>query len=72
MKKKPVYRAKWKPFSLNKKYWNEVLLGRTIKKVEYDKEGVHALVFDNGEKLFPIREVQGKKSGRFYIVADKD
>ena len=71
MKRKKIkYKAEWKPFSLNKEYWIEVLQGRTIKKVEFDKKGIKALMLDNDERLYPITEVMGNQSGRFYIITD--
>lgn len=45
------YKAEWKPFSLNKKFWNEVLKGRTIQSLEWDDEGLSALVLDDGQRV---------------------
>lgn len=39
---------KWKPMSINKTFWKEVLEGRTISKVKFDKTGVKTLVLDDG------------------------
>jgi hypothetical protein len=55
------YRTKWKPYSLNKEFWNEVLRGRTITKIEWDKRGIKAIVLDSGERIYP------HPTGRFYI-----
>jgi hypothetical protein len=46
------YRAQWKANSLNIKYWNEVLRGRTISRLKFDRNGLRGLVLDSGETLF--------------------
>lgn len=59
------YEAKWAPFSLNEDFWREVLVGRSIVDITFDKNGVESLVLDSGEKVFVI----GSK-GRICIHAD--
>ncbi|TAK59515.1 hypothetical protein [Methylobacter sp.] len=49
---KPQYKSKWKPYSLNKPYWNEVLKDRKIVKLEFNDHGLSALVLDSGEKVY--------------------
>lgn len=54
------YKSEWKEFSMNKDFWNEVLLGRTIKDVVFNEEGIESIVFDNDEKLFVWTNENGK------------
>lgn len=43
------YKAPWKEFDLNKDFWTEVLVGRTIKQLLWDDRGISGLVLDTGE-----------------------
>lgn len=62
------YKTKWKEKSLNKSFWKEVLVGRTISKLKFGKEGLTSIILDNGEELFLLREL-----GTFCIhMKDKD
>ncbi len=49
------YKAPFRPGSLNKAFWNEVLLGRRIVKVTWGKNGIKAIVFDDGQKLLVMK-----------------
>lgn len=49
------YKSEWKEFSMNKDFWNEVLLGRTIKEVMFDEDGISSIVLDNDENLFVVK-----------------
>jgi len=60
------YKKKWRARSLNKPFWTEVLVGRTITKLIFDKEGVIAMKLDNGEIVYFLRD-----KGTFYIKCDK-
>ena len=52
--KKDNYKNKWKAFSINKSFWREALLGRSIKRIYWAKDGIKALALDDGIKLvFP-------------------
>lgn len=46
------YKSEWHPNSLNKSFWNEVLKGRKIAKLTFNKTGLKYLVLDSGEKVF--------------------
>lgn len=46
------YKAVWKPQRKNMAYWREVLMGKKIIGIRFDKRGLSALVFDDGQKLF--------------------
>jgi len=46
-----TYKTRWSPNQLNELFWEEVLLGRTINKLEWDAEGLAALILDNGERV---------------------
>lgn len=61
------YKNKWAPYSLNKEFWREVLVGRTITSVEFDDYGVSSIALDNGETVY----VPGY-SRRLYIKAEVD
>lgn len=50
------YKATWKEFALNKEFWEEVLVGRTIKELTWDDNGISALVLDNGEIIHLPKE----------------
>ena len=49
------YNNEWKTNSLNKPFWNEVLLGRKITKIAYSKDGIKYILLDSGEKVFTDR-----------------
>lgn len=49
------YNTKWKINSLNKSFWNEVLVGKTIKKISFNKNGIKYILLDSGEKIFTDR-----------------
>jgi len=50
MKSKVIkHKTKWIQGSLNKKYWGEVLMGRTIVSLCWDKEKMTGFILDNGE-----------------------
>ena len=53
------YKAKWIPYSLNKEFWTEVLVGRTIKKLKYTKKALKSFVLDNGEEILIINATNG-------------
>ena len=47
------YKNKWRDNgSKNKKYWKEVLVGRTIKKLKFDDLGCCAFILDSGERIY--------------------
>lgn len=46
------YKNKWKPYDFNIKFWVEVLVGKKIDSLLFDKVGLHALVLDDGQTLF--------------------
>jgi hypothetical protein len=48
----PDYKEKWLENSMNKDFWNEVLVGRSIASVRFDKNGIEGLKLDNGETIF--------------------
>lgn len=60
------YKAKWKPNSLNKAFWNEVLTGRKIIKVNFDKNGISSFVLDSKETIHLIHK--DSKQGVLYII----
>ena len=47
-----AYKAKWKVNSLNKSFWTEVLVGRKIKNIAFNKTGIKYILLDSGEKVF--------------------
>lgn len=49
---KPRYVSVWKPMSENRAFWNEVLKGRTITKLEWKKGGLAAFHLDDGQRVF--------------------
>ena len=53
------YKTPWKQGTLNKKFWNEVFIGRKIKSLSWGKDGVHSLVLDNGEEVFGVNNTFG-------------
>jgi hypothetical protein len=57
------YTTPYVPMALNKEFWKEVLVGRTIKKVVWDEKGIDALVLDDGQSIF----IDHKGTGRIYI-----
>jgi hypothetical protein len=61
------YKSEWKAFELNQAFWEEVLVGRTIKSLRWDDTGIKALVLDSGEEILLV----GQASGRICIV-DED
>lgn len=50
-----AYKTKWKINSLNKSFWNEVLVGRKIKKISFNKNGLKYILLDSGEKIYTDR-----------------
>lgn len=51
---KSKYKAKWKENSMNKSFWKEVLVGRKIKSIRFDKKGISALILDSKEVVFLV------------------
>jgi len=49
------YKSQWKPNSFNKPFWNEVLVGRKIKKITFNQDGIKYILLDSGEKVFTYR-----------------
>lgn len=55
---KPVYKAVWKEFDLNKSFWEEVFIGRKIVSLIWKNEGsepgggVGGVVLDSGERVY--------------------
>lgn len=45
------YKTEWKPMERNEAFWNEVLVGRKIAKLDYDEEGLAAFILDSGERI---------------------
>lgn len=45
------YRAPWVPMQENREFWDEVLVGRTIKEIHYKDGGIDAFVLDSGELI---------------------
>lgn len=43
------YRSPWVPMQENREFWDEVLVGRTIKEIQYKDGGIEAFVLDSGE-----------------------
>lgn len=54
------YKAEWKEFELNKEFWQEVLVGRTIKDVVFDDDGIKHLLLDSGEEVFVVKNENSK------------
>ncbi len=54
------YKSEWKEFELNKEFWREVLVGRTIKDVVFDDMGIKHLLLDNNEEVFVVKNENGK------------
>lgn len=49
------YKNKYIPNRLNKAFWKEVLVGRKIKKITFDKIGIKTIHLDSGEVLYFIK-----------------
>jgi hypothetical protein len=47
-----AYKNEWEPNSLNQEYWDEVLVGQRIVKVNRDGDGIRSLTLDNGEIVY--------------------
>jgi hypothetical protein len=60
------YKAIWKEHSLNKAFWNEVLVGRKIVKLNFNKNGLASLVLDSKEIVYLIHE--DPKKGVIFII----
>ena len=60
------YKAKWKENCLNKSFWKEVLVGRKIVKINFDKHGLSSLVLDSKEIIY-LRHAD-LKVGVLYII----
>jgi hypothetical protein len=56
------YKNKWQPNSLNKEFWEEVLVGRKIKSLNLDTTGIKSFVLDNDEIIY----VDGVTNGYGY------
>lgn len=54
------YKSEWKEFELNKEFWQEVLVGRTIKDVVFDDTGIKHLLLDSGEEVFVVKNEHSK------------
>ena len=54
------YKSEWKEFELNKDFWQEVLVGRTIKDVVFDDAGIKHLLLDSGEEVFVVKNENGR------------
>jgi hypothetical protein len=59
------YKTSWKTGDMNVDFWKEVLVGKTIKDVEFDEIGMSALVLDDGQRLFINHKTHG--AGCVYI-----
>jgi hypothetical protein len=55
----PKHNAEWQSNQLNIEYWREVLVGRTIKDIDFDNEGLSSLYLDNGETVYITRNAGG-------------
>lgn len=53
-----AYKSKWKQYSLNKTFWKEVLVGKKIKNISFNKDGIKYILLDSGEKVFTDRWAQ--------------
>lgn len=53
--KRISYKNCWKPNSENKEFWEEVLVGQTITKLEFDKKGLNNFTLSSGEKIFLVK-----------------
>lgn len=53
------YKSTWEPMSMNKSFWREVLVARTIKKVSFDEDGIYALHLDDGQRIFIAKDIRG-------------
>lgn len=59
------YKTEWVANSLNKEFWKEVLVGRQITRIKFNKKGLTALVLDNKEVCYI------KDGSNFYIISEK-
>lgn len=66
---KSKYKAEWKPFKANKRFWGEVLKGRTITKLEWKGSSLEAIILDDGQRVFPTH---GGMSGSKATFAIRD
>lgn len=56
------YENKWRSANDNSKFWEEVLVGRTIRCLKWHDNGViKGMVFDNGETLY-LNNEEGTRS----------
>jgi len=56
------YKTKWKSGSLNKRFWCEVLQGKTITSLKFDDEGIYSFTLDSGQEVILLGD-----SGRLMI-----
>jgi hypothetical protein len=49
------YKAPWIPMERNEAFWTEVLVGRTITSLTWNETGLEAMILDDGQKVFIIK-----------------
>lgn len=59
------YKNEWKENSLNKEFWEEVFVGRTIDELLFDDNGLSAIVLDDRQIIYLKHEDISK--GVIYI-----
>jgi len=62
------YKNEWKPNSLNKEFWGEVLVGHKITDIRFDNKGIHSFVLENGQQVI----ILGVEEGRLGIISDHE
>ena len=46
------YKAPWVPMTMNKEFWTEVLVGRTVTSLTFDEKGVDHMTLDDGQVVY--------------------
>jgi hypothetical protein len=46
------YEAKWTPGKRNIAFWNEVLVGKTITELKFDKKGLASFLLSDGQEVY--------------------
>lgn len=54
------YKAPWVPNSPNHAFWIEVLVGRTIRGLQWEDGKLSCFVLDDGQKVFVIKNENGE------------
>jgi len=56
------YKAPWKTHDKNEAFWREVLVGKTIKDLEFVEDGIEAFILDDGQRVFLVRGVDSRST----------